>query len=101
MPPAHDVGCRHVHPSAVFPATGAVELTELGSRCRRQSLSMLVAMGQEMNYRYQERLMAELLHSPAAVPRAARWLKLMRLPPDKREFFGWIDREWSHPGWLH
>jgi len=38
------------------------ELTELGERCRRQSLSMLVPMGQEMNYRYQERLMAELLH---------------------------------------
>ena len=26
---------------------------------------------------------------------------LMRLPPDKREFFEWIDRELSHSGWLH
>jgi len=39
------------------------DLTELGNRCRRQSLSMLVPMGQEMNYRYQERLMADLLHA--------------------------------------
>ena len=39
------------------------ELTELADRCRRQSLSMLVPMGQEMHYRYQERLMAELLHA--------------------------------------
>ena len=28
-------------------------------RCRRQSLSMLVPMGQEMSYRYQERLIAD------------------------------------------
>lgn len=38
-------------------------LTELANRCRRQSLSMLVPMGQEMNYRYQEKLIAELLHA--------------------------------------
>jgi uncharacterized protein len=39
------------------------ELGQLADRCRRQSLSLLVPMGQEMNYRYQERLIAELLHA--------------------------------------
>ena len=39
------------------------ELGQLAERCRRQSLSMLVPMGQEMAYRYQERLIAELLHA--------------------------------------
>jgi len=39
------------------------ELAELAERCRRQSLSLLVPMGQEMNYRYQEALIAELLHA--------------------------------------
>ncbi len=39
------------------------ELTKLARRCRRQSLSMLVPMGQEMSYRYQEGLIAELLHA--------------------------------------
>jgi TRAP-type uncharacterized transport system substrate-binding protein len=39
------------------------ELAELAERCRRQSLSMLVPMGQEMNYRYQEGLIADLLHA--------------------------------------
>ena len=32
------------------------------SACRRQSLSMLVPMGQEMGYRYQEQLIADLLN---------------------------------------
>ena len=40
-----------------------IELTKLTERCRKQSLSMLVPMGQEMNYRYQEQLIAELLHA--------------------------------------
>ena len=39
------------------------ELGELAERCRRQSLSILVPMGQEMSYRYQERLIADLLHA--------------------------------------
>jgi TRAP-type uncharacterized transport system substrate-binding protein len=39
------------------------ELSELAERCRRQSLSVLVPMGQEMSYRYQESLIAELLHA--------------------------------------
>ena len=39
------------------------DLDSLARRCRQQSLSMLVPMGQEMSYRYQERLMADLLHA--------------------------------------
>jgi len=39
------------------------ELEQFSGRCRRQSLSMLVPMGQEMNYRYQEGLVAEWLHA--------------------------------------
>jgi TRAP-type uncharacterized transport system substrate-binding protein len=39
------------------------QLEHLGGRCRRQSLSMLVPMGQEMNYRFQEWLVAEWLHA--------------------------------------
>lgn len=39
------------------------QLEQLTGRCRRQSLSMLVPMGQEMNYRYQEGLVAEWLHA--------------------------------------
>lgn len=39
------------------------ELSELLERCRRQSLSVLVPMGQEMSYRYQETLIVKLLRS--------------------------------------
>jgi hypothetical protein len=38
-------------------------LVELLDRCRKHSLSVLVPMGQEMSYRYQEALIAELLRS--------------------------------------
>ncbi len=38
-------------------------LGALSERSRKQSLSMLVPMGQEMAYRYQEALMANLLHA--------------------------------------
>jgi len=38
-------------------------LEHLVERCRGQSVSMLVPMGQEMGYRFQERLMTELLHA--------------------------------------
>ena len=40
-----------------------LQLEQLAGRCRRQSLSMLAPMGQEMNYRYQEGLVAEWLHA--------------------------------------
>jgi hypothetical protein len=39
------------------------QLATLSEQCRRQSLSILVPMGQEMSYRYQEALMADLLHA--------------------------------------
>jgi hypothetical protein len=39
------------------------QLVTLSERCRQQSLSLLVPMGQEMAYRYQETLMAGLLYA--------------------------------------
>jgi TRAP-type uncharacterized transport system substrate-binding protein len=39
------------------------ELGLLAERCRRQSLSFMVPMGQEMGYRYQESLIADLVHA--------------------------------------
>jgi hypothetical protein len=51
----------------------ALRLSALLEKCREQSLSVLVPMGQEMAYRYQETLMADLL-------RALR-LYTERLPP--------------------
>src|SRR6185295_11415955 len=37
------------------------DLVVLSKRARKQSLSMLVPMGQEMAYRYQEQIIADLL----------------------------------------
>ena len=39
------------------------QLATLSERCRRQSLSVLVPMGQEFAYRYQEALIADLLYA--------------------------------------
>src|SRR4029453_8051139 len=39
------------------------ELGDLADRCRRQWLSFMVPMGQEMAYRYQESLIADLVHA--------------------------------------
>lgn len=50
-----------------------LRLSALSGRCRKQSLSLLVPMGEEMSYRYQEMLIAALL-------RALRLYK-DRLPP--------------------
>ena len=36
-------------------------LNALAERCRKQSLSVLVPMGEEMSYRYQETLIADLI----------------------------------------
>jgi TRAP-type uncharacterized transport system substrate-binding protein len=44
-------------------ATLIADLEALAKRCRAQSLSMLVPMGQEMGYRYQEQLIGDLLHA--------------------------------------
>ena len=40
-----------------------LHLTALLDKSRQQSLSVLVPMGEEMNYRYQETMMAELLRA--------------------------------------
>jgi hypothetical protein len=50
-----------------------LHLSALAETSRRQSMSVLVPMGDEMRYRYQEMLIAELL-------RALRLYK-ERLPP--------------------
>ena len=39
------------------------DLAELLERCRKHSLSVLVPMGQEMGYRYQEVLIVDLLRA--------------------------------------
>jgi len=55
---------EHETPTGRADIDGAVErLTQLSERCRRQSMSMLVPMGQEMAYRYQETLIANLLYA--------------------------------------
>lgn len=52
---------RHRTPEARARLERAMrELARLSGRCRRQSLSMVVPMGQEMGYRYQETLIADL-----------------------------------------
>jgi hypothetical protein len=38
-------------------------LDDLAELCRRKSLSILVPMGEEMSYRYQEALIAELQYA--------------------------------------
>ncbi|HEV7402360.1 MAG TPA: TAXI family TRAP transporter solute-binding subunit [Chthoniobacteraceae bacterium] len=72
FPPGITVGEIATVPAAQQPPdpeTGASEdrlieeLSELLERCRRQSLSVLVPMGQEMSYRYQETLIVKLLRS--------------------------------------
>lgn len=58
-------------PGAPVPASQAparldaliAELDALAAQCRRKSLSILVPMGEEMSYRYQETLIAELQHA--------------------------------------
>jgi TRAP-type uncharacterized transport system substrate-binding protein len=52
---------RHRTPEARAALDRAIhDLVRLKARCRRQSLSMLVPMGQEMSYRLQEGLIADL-----------------------------------------
>ena len=55
---------RHLPPDAHGKIDDLVlRLSALSERCRKQSLSVLVPMGEEMSYRYQERLIAALLHT--------------------------------------
>ncbi len=53
---------RHHSPEVRATLDAALlSLSELRKRCRKQSISMLVPMGQEMAYRYQEDQIEELL----------------------------------------
>lgn len=72
FPPATTLGdIQRTNPDAVSPKARAEtlavidrvirELEELAARSRRYSLSMLVPMGQEMAYRYQEGIIYETL----------------------------------------
>jgi hypothetical protein len=55
---------KHLTTEACTRIDAVVEdLSRLAERCRRQSLSVLVPMGQEMGYRYQESLIADLMHA--------------------------------------
>ena len=71
---AMPLDARHLVPEARAQIDDLIlRLSELSARCRQQSLSVLVPMGEEMSYRYQETLIADLL-------RALR-LHQERLPP--------------------
>lgn len=53
---------RHAAPEARARLDGLMaRLGSLAERCRRQSLSVLVPMGEEMSYRYQETLIYDLI----------------------------------------
>ena len=52
--------------SEVWAGSGAysgADVLALAEHCRRKSLSILVPMGEEMSYRYQETLIAELQYA--------------------------------------
>ena len=58
------LGARHLLPDARAQIDDLVlRLSELSGRCRKLSLSVLVPMGEEMSYRYQETLIAALLRA--------------------------------------
>ena len=53
---------RHATPEARARIDALIaRLSALAERCRRQSLSVLVPMGEEMSYRYQETLISDLI----------------------------------------
>jgi len=55
---------RHGSPEAQAALDDVMaRLAALAERCRRHSLSVLVPMGEEMSYRYQETLIHDLLHA--------------------------------------
>jgi len=71
---------RHRDPVVVARIDALIAALEgLARRCRRQSLSIMVPMGQEMSYRYQETLIADLLHALRIFRRR------MDVPHDARE----------------
>jgi NMT1-like family len=57
-----DANAPSAEPRAVLDALLG-RLDALAERCRRKSLSILVPMGEEMSYRYQETLIAELQYA--------------------------------------
>lgn len=67
--PAGPIAGLHEAPRALVPGSRErvdellSRLSTLAQRCRRHSLSVLVPMGEEMSYRYQEALIAELLEA--------------------------------------
>jgi uncharacterized protein len=76
----------HATPAGRAQVDGAIDrLAGLSARCRQQSLSVLVPMGQEMAYRYQEALIADLLYALRAyrdrLERAAPGLDGPAAPP--------------------
>jgi len=64
---AHDIAERPFDPQHATPQARVridrliARLSGLAERCRRQSLSVLVPMGEEMSYRYQETLISDLI----------------------------------------
>ena len=66
---------RHRTPEARASLDAIIDrLSAHSERCRRQSMSVLVPMGEEMSYRYQETLIADLLHALRAFrERLQRW----------------------------
>ena len=59
-----DADARHTTPEARRQLDDVMaRLAALAERCRRDSLSVLVPMGEEMSYRYQETLIHDLLHA--------------------------------------
>ena len=55
---------RHATPEARARLDALIaDLTALAERCRKQSLSVLVPMGEEMSYRYQESLIYDLINA--------------------------------------
>ena len=59
-----DADARHATPQARAQLDDVTaRLAALAERCRRASLSVLVPMGEEMSYRYQETLIRDLLHA--------------------------------------
>jgi hypothetical protein len=94
---------QHCTPEARAQLDSIMEqLAALSERSRRQSQSVLVPMGQEMAYRYQEALIADLLHalrtfrdrlepegamsvsSPFSLPRASADAEATRQEPPKQ-----------------
>ena len=94
---------EHDAPAGRAEIDGIIDrLARLSERCRRQSMSMLVPMGQEMAYRYQEALIADLLYALRAyrnrLERAARGFPAPGAVPRPASASGSGDRAAETPG---